>query len=154
MIKEIKPHKMKIDLNHDERVYIKSFPGATIQCMRDHVKPSIRHNPDLIIFHAGTNDLKTGQTSEEIATNILNLVKEIKTNSNEVMVSSITARKDKLNVKGKQVNIHLKSLCSQNCIGYIDNNGITDKHLNGSGIHLNYNGTALLASNFIDSIKL
>jgi hypothetical protein len=154
MIKEIKAHKMKIDLDPDDRIYIKSFPGATIQCMRDYVKPTLRHNPDLIIVHAGTNDLKSEQTSEEIALNLLNLVKEIKTTTNEVMISSVTTRKDKQNAKGKKVNVHLKSLCSKNSIGYIDNNLITEKHLNGSGIHLNYNGTALLANNFINSIKL
>ena len=154
MIKEIKAHKMKIDLDPDDRIYIKSFPGATVQCMRDYVKPTLRHNPDLIIVHVGTNDLKSEQTSEEIAVNVLNLVKEIKTTTNEVMISSITTRKDKLNAKGKKVNVQLKSLCSKNSIGYIDNNLITDKHLNGSGIHLNYNGTALLANNFIKSIKL
>ena len=41
------------------------------------------------------------------------------------------------------MNSYLKTLCSQNIIGYIDNNLITAKHLNGSGIHMNYQGTAI-----------
>ena len=154
IVKEIKPHKMQIDLGHDDNVYIKSFPGATVECMKDYVKPTLRYNPDLVIIHAGSNDLKSEKTSEEIALKLLDLAKDIKTETNDVMISSITVRKDKLNDKCKKVNYYLKTLCSENSIGYIDNNLITDKHLNGSGINLNYNGTALLASNFINSIKL
>ena len=153
IIKEIKSHRMKVDLDPNDRIYIKSFPGATIECMKDYVKPALRHNPDLIIVHAGTNDLRSEQTSKEIAENILNLVNDIKTDTNEVKVSGITLRRDKYNEKGLEVNILLKSLCSENRVGYIDNSAITNKHLNGSGIHLNYNGTSLLAMNFIKEIK-
>ena len=70
------------------------------------------------------------------------------------MISSITPRKDKDNAKCKKVNIFLKTLCSRYGIGYINNDLITDRHLNGTGIHLNYNGTALVVNNFINSINL
>ena len=63
--------------------------------MKGYVKPTIRHNPDLIIVHAGTNDLRSGQTSKEIAEQFLNLANDIKTDSNEVIMSGITVRKDK-----------------------------------------------------------
>ena len=45
--------------------------------------------------------MKFEHTIEQIATNLINLVKEIKTDSNEVMVSSLITRKDKLNEKGR-----------------------------------------------------
>ena len=45
------------------------------------------------------------------------------------MISSIIFRNEKLNSKGEQVNSYSKTLCSQNSIGYIDNNLITGKHL-------------------------
>ena len=93
---------MKIDLNHNDKIYIKSFPGAMVECMRDYVQPTLRHNPDLIVIHIKTNDLKTEETSEEIARSIINLAKDIKTTTNEVMISSVTTRKDKHNAKGKE----------------------------------------------------
>ena len=154
IIKEIKPHKMKFDLEPDDKIYIKSFPGATVECMKDYVKPTLRHNPDLIIVHAGTNNLRTEQTSEQIAEQLLNLAADIETDTNEVIMSSITVRKDKYNAKGQKVNFFLKTLCSENSIKYIDNSAIIDKYLNGGGVHLNYNGTSILANNIIDMIRL
>ena len=69
-------------------------------------------------------------------------------------MSSITVRKDKYNAKGQKVNFFLETLCSENRIKYIDNSAIIYKHLNGGGVHLNYNGTSILANNFIDMIRL
>ncbi|KAI8718199.1 SGNH-hydro domain-containing protein [Fusarium sp. LHS14.1] len=35
-----------------------AWPGKTIQFMADHVDPSLLHRPNLILLHAGTNDLE------------------------------------------------------------------------------------------------
>ena len=40
------------------KVYVRSFPGAKVQCMDDYKKPSIRDEPDHFIVHFKTNDLK------------------------------------------------------------------------------------------------
>ena len=51
--------------SHDVRVQPHS--GATSQDIKDHIKPILRRKPDLIIIHAGTNDLTKGcNTMEEI----------------------------------------------------------------------------------------
>ena len=52
------------------------------------------------------------------------------------MVSSIIVRKDRLNEKGIKVNSYLKSLCSENNIGYVDTDIITNKHRNGSDVEI------------------
>ena len=39
------------------KVYVRSFPGAKVQCMDDYKKPSMRDKPDHFIIHVGTNDL-------------------------------------------------------------------------------------------------
>ena len=71
------------------------------------------------------------------------------------MVSGIVPRNYNMNGKGQKVNDLLKLICAQKNITYIDNSNILpEKHLNGSGLHLNYRGTIELASNFLDSIKL
>ena len=92
------------------------------------------------------NDLKSEKTSKQIAKSLINLAKEMKSNSNEVMVSSLILRKYELNEKGKKVNFDLKSLCSENNIGYVDNDFITNRHLNGSGVRLRYSGTEALGN--------
>ena len=86
---------------------------------------------------------------------IIKLGLELKTEENEVIISSIVGRKDNFNEKGRKVNNLLKSKCTENDLGYIENTNIkVHKHLNGSGLHLNYYGTVALANNFLDVINI
>ena len=47
-----------LNKNHD--VKVRSHSRPTSQDINDHIKPIIRRKPDLIIIHAGTNDLAKG----------------------------------------------------------------------------------------------
>ena len=49
MIKNIKPCKMKQCMETNDEVHIKSFPGASVECMVDNVKPSLKFNPDTFL---------------------------------------------------------------------------------------------------------
>ena len=154
IVKDIKPHKIRNALPLGEKLYVKSFSGASTECMADHIKPTLRYKPDLIILHTGSNDLRSEKTVEKIAEDILQLAKDSKTTENEIIISGIVPRSDNLNNKGQKVNLHLERLCYDNNIVFIDNNFIKpSKHLNGSGLNLNYQGTAALASNFLNYIK-
>ena len=71
------------------------------------------------------------------------------------MVSGIVGRNDEHHKKGMDVNTILKTKCIENSLNFIDNSNISiNKHLNGSGLHLNFNGTVRLANNFLDAIKV
>ena len=65
--------------------------------MFSYVQPSKEFNNDLVILHCGTNDLRSEKPPLEIANEIMDLALEVKTNLNEVMVSGIVPRRDKLN---------------------------------------------------------
>ena len=57
MVKHVEGWKLKksIDKNH---VYVRSFSGAKLKCMKDYVKPCIREkDPDYVIFHVGKMSL-------------------------------------------------------------------------------------------------
>ena len=54
------------------------------------------------------------KSTEEIAGNIINLANELKSGHNEIIVSSIIMRNDKMNAKGVEVNNLLKFKCSEN----------------------------------------
>ena len=95
---------MKKAISSNDKVFIKSFPGAKIECMKDYVKPSLKYNPALLIVHMGTNDLRTEKSQEDIAESITNLSRDIKTNENEVVISGIVPRGDSLNEEGMKVN--------------------------------------------------
>ena len=145
---------MKHKLPVNEKLYIKSFSGATIEDMHDYARPTVRRKPDLIILHAGSNDLRGEKRPENISSDIMRLAMELKTEVNDVMVSSIVSRADSLNAKGAEVNILLKAECERFNLCFIDNSNIlANKHLNGSGLHLNYKGTVTLANNFLNHIK-
>ena len=120
-----------------------------------HTLSSKDFNDDLIIVHCGTDDLRTEIQPLEIANQIMDLASEMKTNINEVMVSGIVQRRDKLNDKGKQVNQLLQSSCISKKFHFIDNSNINPEyHLNNSGLHLNTRGTYTLGSNFVHAINL
>ena len=137
------------------KIYVKSFPGATTSCMIHHVKPSLKFDPDLLILHSGSNALRSEKRPSEIADDIVNLAIDMKNEKNDVMVSGIVPRNDNMNIRGQKVNELLKLICARKHLGYIDNsNIIPEKHLNGSGSNLNYRGTIELANNFLDGIKL
>ena len=154
MSKNIQAYRMKQCIKPNERIYIKSFSGATIRDLVDHSKPSQRYDPDLYILHGGGNDLSSIKNPEEIASELMKLATDLKTDTNDVIVSSIIARKDKFNEKGIEVNKLLRLKCSQLSFGFIDNSNLGFKHLNNSGINLNYLGNAALAINFLKVINI
>ena len=85
---------MKECIRPREKIYVKSFSGATIADMHDYSKP------DMISLHSGTNDLKSTKSPEEIANDIIKLALDTKTDVNEVVASGIISRDDELNEKG------------------------------------------------------
>ena len=50
-LKYLQSHKM----SNNSQVKIATFPGCTMQDMKDRIKPLLRRNPDEIIIHVGTN---------------------------------------------------------------------------------------------------
>ena len=155
MIKDIEGYKMKKALNNKTNVYVKCFPGASIEDMHSYAKPTMRHDPNLIIIHCGTNDLRKEKTAAVIADDIVTLARSLKTDSTEVIVSGIVPRRDKLDEKRKEVNSYLNRKLNEINLGFIDNGNINAmNNLNKSGLHMNYAGTKILADNFLDIINL
>ena len=155
LLKDIEQNKVRKGLGGNEKVYVKCFPGATTKHMRSYINPSKDFNNDLVLIHCGTNDLRGDKQSKDIANEIIDLAMEMKTDVNEVIISSILPRRDKLNVKAIEVNKFLFSFCSKKKLHCIDNSNIDpNKHLNNSGLHLNYEGTYVLGSNFVYAIKI
>mgnify|MGYP001794596732 CR=1 FL=1 len=144
----------KICRNHST-TYVKSFSGATVNDMSHYIKPSVGRKPDEIILHVGTNDIKFKE-AREIAEKIVDLGREIQDESpdTKVTISSIIERSDdSLNVKIREVNKIIAKFAKQNHWSLLSNANITKEQLNSSGLHLNPEGTKILASNFISHIK-
>ena len=151
IIKEIKGNRLSTD---ETNVYVKSFSGATTECMYDYVKPSLKYKPDVVILHTGTNDLRREDEPVTIVNNIIELVKNIHSDTTNVIISGITARNDKLQDKVNRVNSLLETECNKRNIGFIKNENIDPGNdLNRSKLHLSRRGTSKLAINFKNFIR-
>ena len=51
-----------LNKNADTNIKIRKHPGASSTDILDHIRPSLGKEPDQIIIHAGTNDVKNDQT--------------------------------------------------------------------------------------------
>ena len=76
-----------------------------------------------------------------------------KSHENEILVSSLVARGDRWNEHVSQVNNILKARCHREGFPFIDNSNIDPAfHLNRSNLHLNSEGTRMLANNFLKAL--
>ena len=154
MIKNLQGWRLSNANNH---VVVKSFSGATTSDMEDYLKPIVRREPEEIILHVGTNDLKL-ISDELVADGVINLAIQVRENSpsTKVTISSILPRTDKTGLSDKisLVNKRLKSFCEQNNLDQLEHRAIDLTCLNGRGLHLNRKGTSILArsiTNYITS---
>ena len=63
-------------LSREAHVVSKSFSGSTVEDMCDFVKPYVRRQPNQIILHVGTNNLREDEP-QEISEKIVNLMSNI-----------------------------------------------------------------------------
>ena len=154
MIKFINPSKLRKSLKRN--VMVKTFSGANVHDMKHYIKPTMEKNPDYLILHAGTNDLKYS-TSKEISVSISMLGQEIEKNSPEtkLIISEVILRFDDPSYMPKieDLNVRLKQVCANNNWGIITHRNIAAKQLNPYGLHLNKQGSTKLAGNFIEYFK-
>ena len=142
--------------NSSERVTVKSFSGATVDDMKDFIRPILRKKPEKLILHIGTNDLRNTDP-KAVADSVSNLVKSINQQrpDTKVIVSGILTRKDVNGIADavRQTNSIIESLCRVNGWVFIANSNIKDSHLNSRGLHLNPSGSLLLQNNFKLSLR-
>ena len=80
MIKKLNDYFLMRKVRHKYLIKVRSFSGAKVSCMVDHVKPTLRDDkPDHIILHVGTNDLRTEKTGNQITKSVMDLTTSLKT---------------------------------------------------------------------------
>ena len=128
---------------------IRSFSGATSADMVDFVKPFVDKKPDMLIIHAGTNDLTKEITST--TENFEKIIHYINKNSptTEVVISNICLREDKPNLMNKRnaLNKEIEKIAHNHNKKIIDNSNIDTTCLSKKKLHLNRKGLAKLAKN-------
>ena len=145
IIKHINPQKLS-----KKTVKKHLYPGKTADEICDLINESSFqcNNPSYVILHAGTNNLPTDST-EVCTEKIIRLAQtaRVKFPSAKIGVSGITHRKDhNFSTKITEVNEKLKQSADTYNFPFIENSTRIDGWcLNGSNLHLNEKGSALLA---------
>ena len=112
----------KLGRKAKQDVIVKLFPGSKLDCMPHYAIPTVKSNPDCIIIHCGTNNLKMDESPEAITEKTIEVAKTVKSTTNEVVIWSIIPRRDKLADKGSKVNgivskISVKKMRQSNLCG-------------------------------------
>ena len=141
---------------NDKHVAVKSFSGARIADMEDYLKPLLRKEPDEIILHVGTNNIRD-ESPRSVAEGIVNVVTQIQQDfpSTRLAISPLLPRSDnlELNDKIKEANKILKSFCSSRGLTLLRVTNIDLTCLNRRGVHLNRKGSSLLSNCYADFLK-
>ena len=126
-------------------VKVKSHGGATIRDMYDHLEAHLSKKPSRIVVHAGTNDTDE-KTSDQIMKDITDLDDWIfKYTDGKIrpIFSMPTIRLDR--AKPTLTIKHLQAKFRNSGLLYIGNSNIEQIHLSKRLLHLNNDGTKLLA---------
>ena len=128
------------------------FRGATIDDIKDFLKPYLKRSPTNIILHVGTSN-SINDSSSVILNKLLSLISFIQTEllESSIILPDITDISDNgiASLKISNFNKYLNSLK----IDTIDNDNISSEHLNGSGLRLNRHGKGKLAMNLIKKLR-
>ena len=134
----------------------RAYGGATASQLNFHAQAILdADKPDTVIINGGTNNLtkKRSQTVQETVMEIMDIVKSCRSGGvKRIYVSSITCRPS---YQGKidEINKLLQYYAGIYKYEYIDNSCIKEVHLKRDGVHLNYQGTCLLADNFLTPLN-
>ena len=112
-------------------------------------------NSENMVLHFAKNNVKKENKANEIRNDIIEVALLCKSDNDNVLISGIIPRSDKLNPKATEVNRHLKNECRKRNICVISNLNINPKYdCNKSGIHLNWKETnKLLLKNFLFALS-
>ena len=139
--------------NHHE-VHVIADPGARIAKMKNQRK--LEPDSDVIIVHAGTNNLKSA-TPVQLSNEIIETLDDIKSNNPgaQVVFSSIFKRSDELHLNAKviQTNKILKEKLLLQGYDLIDNDNILFTNLAKDGLHINQGGLRKFAGNISKYIR-
>ena len=99
-------------------------------------------NSENMVLHFAKNNVKKENKANEIRNDIIEVALLCKSDNDNVLISGIIPRSNKLSPKATEVNRHLKNECRKRNICFISNLNINPKYdCNKSGRHLNWKET-------------
>ena len=113
---------------------VRLISGPKTKTMKHHVMGCLEHVmgclEDTILLDHGTNNLRSEESAEKIASNVINVDFFAKNEKETVYVSGLTVRNDKYDRKRKEVKVILKKKYNDKNLSFIDNENINPRMLN------------------------
>ena len=133
-------------------VKVRSFPGSLVEDMKYYLTPLIKKRPTKILVETGTNNA-IDDDAKTIFDKIVDLQTFIKGHlpDTEVTFMEIPRRAD--NPHANKILREVNTMLKTSNIRTISNDNIEIKHLGKKGLHLNYSGTKIMASNIIKFVR-
>ena len=133
------------------KVKVKNHSGATTEDIFDFIKPEVRKKPDIIMVHAGKNDITNNTKSFENYKKVTDTIKS-KLPNRKYSICNVVMRKDKPDIEKKVIefNSRLSKFCSKSKIDIIENENLDGSCLSFKELYLNKKGNSYLANNFLD----
>ena len=140
-------------LPRSKRIKIRYFPNRKAEDLQYHLIPNLKKQPNNIIIHIGTNDspYKTEDLIYKELVKVNETIIKFHLNCKNIVISSPIVQTDK-----KEANNILKkfnTILKQEERNAIFHNNISASHLHRDGLHLNLNGTIMLAGNLLSRIR-
>ena len=147
-------HVTSFDLRKNCRganVMVRSIQGSKIKNIRNLIIDCLEDvTPTAICIHASTNDIGSGKSVEEIASEMKELVEMVQRQGILPIISLVTIRNDKHAEKVGLVNERLRVLCDTLGAGCIEHDSIRVEHLNTSGLHIARQFNYILNNDFTE----
>ena len=139
-------------LHRNGMVKVRTFLGASIEDLRDHLVPLLRKKPQTIVMHIGTNNC-SDESSEIVMGKLSSLVDFVKNTVDgcKVLISTPTHRFDDAKATVTCQNLTKKII--ESGFNVINNSNINSSHLNSGALHLNPSGSSRLAQNILKKLK-
>lgn len=134
---------------HQPDLKVKCFPGIHTEQMKLVVEQQEEENPETVILHVGSNDLKGNV--DHIMGNMYDLATTVKRKfpAANIVISGVIRRRDINWRKVGRVNESFQWVAERLGLLFVDpNSWIGDNDLGRDGVHLNRRGAATLASLF------
>ena len=121
----------RLNKSADINIKIRKYSGASSTDILDHIKPSLRKEPDQIVIQAGENDLTNDHSYLNNVKKIVKRVRETCKNT-KLCFSSLICRTNLKDIdeKVKKTKTHLENYCKQQNLDSIDNSNIKKSDLN------------------------
>ena len=133
--------------------------GGRVHYIKDYIPTHLKHDkPDSVLLQCGGNDLQdayTPELMEKLADDIVDagLICRNDKNVDSVYIGGITLRRKMYTwERCREVNRMLKERCDRYGFVFVDNSNISLNHLHQDGVHLNLEGTGIMANNFLQCL--